>query len=40
MKVEFQRNVGFGTWLYLRLGRLWLTWGAYQGNWYFQIMWA
>jgi hypothetical protein len=40
MKWEWCPDEGYGWWLYVRLGKLWLTVGGYQGNWYFQLMWA
>lgn len=40
MKWEWLPDKGYGWWLYVRLGKLWLTVGGYRGNWYFQLMWA
>jgi hypothetical protein len=40
VKWEWCPDEGYGWWLYVRLGKLWLTVGGYQGNWYFQLMWA
>jgi hypothetical protein len=40
LQFEYKRDVGFGTSLYITIGKLQFTWTYFEGHWYVSLMWA